>query len=111
MPTSADRFWIGVQEIAPVTFPWPWVLSTPCSDVVPVAPPLTRTVPLSGTAGASLSRLSRSMPAARASAALSRSRTRANNRMEPPERQRVAETSAKRQDGKVRDCVDATDLL
>src|SRR5207237_9349476 len=54
----------------PVTFACPWVPFTPPSSLVPVVTPLIRTVPLLGTAGASLSRLSRSMPSARAASAM-----------------------------------------
>src|SRR5438874_1194019 len=54
----------------PVMFACPWVPFTPPSSLVPVVTPLIRTVPLLGTAGASLSRLSRSMPSARAASAM-----------------------------------------
>src|SRR5258708_5115072 len=55
-----------------LTGAWPCVLATPELSVVPVTPPVTGTVPLAGTAGASVGSVSRSRPCAREMPAASR---------------------------------------
>src|SRR5437867_3473921 len=74
----------------PVMLACPWVLFTPSVAVVPVTPPLMRTVPASGTAGESVRSVSRSIASAREAAAARKAsrnrslRIRATFRGRPP---------------------------